>query len=248
MTITLAGLLCALSAAASGQAHRSWPVHALDRPRPPVVDPGPEPPAAAPPADAVVLFDGRDLGAWTGSDGGPARWIVRDGHMVVAGGTGSIRTRREFGHVQLHLEWAAPAEVRDTGQGRGNSGVFLMGRYEIQVLDSWRNETYADGQAAALYGQHPPLANASRPPGAWQAYDIVFRPPRFTPQGTVLDSARVTVYHNGVVVHDAVAFTGSTAHGRPAAYEPHPARGPLVLQDHGNPVRFRNVWVRELRE
>jgi hypothetical protein len=164
----------------------------------------------------------------------------------VVAGTGTLRSRREFGDMQLHLEWAAPAAVSDTGQGRGNSGLFLMGRYEIQILDSYRNDTYADGQAAALYGQAPPLVNASRPPGQWQTFDVIFRAPRFGPDGAVLDSARVTVFHNGALVHDGVAFTGSTVHARRARYTAHAPRGPIHLQDHGNPMRFRNVWVREL--
>jgi hypothetical protein len=210
------------------------------------VDPGPERPPAPPPADAVVLYDGGDLSQWMGADSQPARWLTREGSFAVVAGTGSLRTRREFGAIQLHLEWAAPTPPSDTGQNRGNSGLFLMGRYEIQILDSWRNETYADGQAAALYGQSPPLVNASRPPGAWQTYDVVFHPPTFAPDGSVRDSARVTVLHNGVLVHDARAFFGATTHGRVASYRPHGPTGPLVLQDHGVPVRFRNVWVRVL--
>jgi hypothetical protein len=171
---------------------------------------------------------------------------VAEGYLEVVGGAGSIATRRAFGDVQLHVEWATPSPPRGEGQERGNSGVFLMGRYEIQVLDSYRNDTYADGQAAALYGQAPPLVNASRPPGEWQTYDVVFRRPRFGPDGALLQPARVTVFHNGVLVHDNVGFTGRTAHGRKATYEPHEDRLPLVLQDHGDPVRFRNIWVREL--
>ncbi|HXF94953.1 MAG TPA: DUF1080 domain-containing protein [Gemmatimonadales bacterium] len=238
-----AGLL--VPAPAAGQ---HWPVHSLDRPRPPVVDPGPEGPPPPPPSDAVVLFDGTGLGEWRSTDGGPARWLVRDGYLEVIGGAGSIQTRRAFGDVQLHLEWAAPAPPRGEGQNRGNSGVYLMARYEIQVLDSYRNVTYADGQAAALYGQTPPLVNACRPPGAWQTYDIVFRRPRFGPDGTVRRPARVTVFHNGVLVHDGAEFTGFTVHARAARYEPHADRLPLLLQDHGDPVRFRNIWVRELEE
>jgi 3-keto-disaccharide hydrolase len=220
----------------------------MDRPRPPVVDPGPERPPVAPPADAIVLFDGRSLAEWQSGDSQPARWQVRDGYMEVVRGTGSIRTRRSFGDVQVHIEWATPTPPTGSGQERGNSGVFLMSYYEIQVLDSYQNDTYADGQAAAMYGQMPPLVNACRPPGRWQTYDIVFRRPRFGPDGSVVRPARVTVIHNGVVVHDAVPFAGRTAHARPAQYQPHPERLPISLQDHGDPVRYRNVWVRELPE
>jgi hypothetical protein len=217
-----------------------WRVHDKHRPVPRVVQPGE---CGSPPSDATVLFDGRDLEAWTAS-GGPARWSLEGGAMVV-NGTGSIQTRESFGDLQLHLEWAAPAQLEGESQGRGNSGVFLMGRYEVQILDSWQNRSYADGQAAALYGQRPPDVNASRPPGEWQSYDIVFRAPRFEGE-RLLSPARVTVLHNGVLVHDAEPFLGATTHRALPKYAPHPERGPIQLQDHGNPVRFRNVWVREL--
>jgi len=243
--------ILALVACVSGVARaqvRSWPQHSLERPRPPVVATGPAAPPAQAPGDAVVLFDGGSLAEWQSADSGPARWVVREGYFEVAPGTGPIMSRRAFGDVQLHLEWAAPSPPHGEGQDRGNSGVFLMGRYEIQVLDSYRNETYADGQAAAIYGQTPPLVNASRPPGEWQAYDIVFRRPRWGANGVVADSARVTVFHNGVMVHDAVALTGPTAHQRRPPYQPHADRLPLLLQDHDHPVRFRNIWIRELPE
>lgn len=210
------------------------------------MDPGPERPPVPPPSDALVLFDGKDLSQWQSPSGKPATWVLRDGYMEVAPGAGSIATKRGFSDVQLHLEWAAPLPARGEGQGRGNSGVFLMGLYEIQVLDSYRNETYADGQAAALYGQTPPLVNACRPPGQWQTYDILFHRPRFAPDGAVRDSARVTLFHNGVLVQDNTAIRGRTAHARRARYEPHGDALPLLLQDHGDPVRFRNIWVREL--
>lgn len=227
---------------------QTWPVHSPDRPRPPVVHPGPEVPPAPPPSDAIVLFNGTGLGEWQREDGTAAAWRVQDGYMEVVRGAGSIRTRRAFGDVQLHVEWATPAPPRGEGQARGNSGVFLMERYEIQVLDSYRSDTYADGQAAALYGQMPPLANACRPPGSWQTYDIVFRRPRFGADGRVTRPARVTLFHNGVLVQDAVEFAGRTAHAVAARYEAHADRLPLALQDHGDPVRFRNIWVRELAE
>lgn len=222
----------------------------MDRPRPPVVQPGPERPPVPPPADAIVLFNGTNLDEWQSSDSvpKPARWKVKGGYMEVVPGTGSIRTRRGFGDVQLHVEWRAPSPPRGSGQDRGNSGVFLMGLYEVQVLDSWHNDTYPDGQAASLYGQYPPLVNATRPPGQWQTYDIIFRRPRFGADGALLRPARATVIHNGIVVQDAVSFKGATAHAREAVYQPHESRLPIQLQDHEHPVRFRNIWVRELPE
>lgn len=218
-----------------------WRVHDKDRPRPPVVTPGEE---SAPPSDAVVLFDGTSLDAWSAEDGGKAGWGLVEGAMEI-NGAGSLRSRAEFGDLQLHLEWRTPPVAESSSQGRGNSGVFLMGRYEVQVLDSLDNVTYADGQAAALYGQRPPEVNACRPAGDWQSYDIFFRAPRF--EGDELrEPALVTVLHNGVLVHHAQPFLGATTHRALPSYAPHGPRGPIVLQDHGNPVRFRNVWVREL--
>jgi hypothetical protein len=168
--------------------------------------------------------------------------------MEVVGGAGGIATRQGFGDVQLHVEWAAPTPATGEGQERGNSGVYLMSTYEVQVLDSYQNVTYADGQAAAIYGQYPPLVNASRPPGQWQTYDIIFHRPRFGEGGKLLRPARVTVLHNSVLVQDDVALTGPTAHQKRPPYTPHPDRMPLLLQDHGAPVRYRNIWLRELRE
>jgi len=217
-----------------------WRVHDIARPAPPVVKPGV---GGAPPSDALVLFDGKSLAAWKSGDK-DAAWKLVDGAMEV-NGTGSIETRESFGDLQLHLEWRAPEKVESSSQGRGNSGVFLMGMYEVQVLDSFENRTYSDGQAAALYGQQPPLVNACRPPGEWQTYDICFRAPRFESE-KVAAPATVTVMHNGVVVQLAEPFIGATRHKEVATYAPHPPTGPLVLQDHGNPVRFRNIWVRRL--
>lgn len=222
-----------------------WRVHDAERPHPAVVDPGPAPTAPLPvPSDAIVLFDGADLDAWQGRKG-PAEWAVRDGYVEV-NGKGDIRTRAEFGDCQLHVEWATPAEAEGSSQGRGNSGVFLLGGYEVQVLDSYDNVTYADGQAAALYGQHPPLVNACRGPGEWQTYDIVFRAPRFTDAGDVESPARITVIHNGVLVHDCREYLGPSAHRTLPKYGRPETKGPIRLQDHGNPVRFRNIWVRPL--
>jgi hypothetical protein len=225
-----------------------WRVHDSRRPQPPVVTPGtfstPEQPGR-PPSDAVVLFDGTDLSRWTGRDG-EARWKVENGYMEVTR-TGSIETREHFGDCQLHIEWAAPVEVKGDSQGRGNSGVFLMGRYEIQVLDGYENPTYADGLTAALYGQYPPLVNACRRPGEWQTYDIFFVAPRFD-GSRLVSPAYATVVHNGVLVHHHQALMGPTGHRNTSSYDkPHPPEGPLSLQDHGNPVRYRNIWMRRLK-
>jgi hypothetical protein len=227
---------------------QQWPPNSPDRPGPPVVQPAPEQPPVPAPSGAVVLFDGTSLVDWQSADsgGGPAKWLVEDGYMEVVAGTGNIMTKRAFGSVQLHIEWRAPLPATGEGQERGNSGVFLMSHYEIQVLDSYHNDTYADGQAGAIYGQTPPLVNASRPPGAWQTYDIVFHRPVFGPDGSVVRPASVTVFHNGVLVHDNDVITGWTVHHQVATYRPHADRLPLLLQDHGHPVRYRNIWVREL--
>jgi hypothetical protein len=211
---------------------------------PPIVTPGRT--NSDPPSDAIVLFDGKDLSHWRSADGGPAKWLVRDGYVEVAPGTGEIATADKFGDVQLHIEWATPGVVKGDGQERGNSGVFLMGHYEIQVLDSYQNETYYHGQAGSVYKQYAPLVNASRKPGEWQAYDIIFHAPRFDDQGKVTDRARVTVLHNGVLIQNNVEIYGNTYHDRPALYTAHAPEESLRLQDHGNPVRYRNIWIRRL--
>ncbi len=211
-----------------------------DPEEPRVVDPGPG--GGAPPSDAVVLFDGTGLSGWESVRGGEAGWKVEDGAMVV-NRSGNIRTRESFGDCQLHIEWATPAEAKGQGQGRGNSGVYLQGRYEIQVLDSWNNKTYPSGQAGAFYGNNPPLVNASRGPGQWQSYDIVFVAPRPQEDGTVLPGS-FTVFHNGVLIQHNVPISGRKTTA--ATYSGAAAKGPLVLQDHGNPVRFRNIWLRPL--
>jgi Domain of Unknown Function (DUF1080)/Gluconate 2-dehydrogenase subunit 3 len=227
-----------------------WPQHDRTRPAPKIVDPGPAPAQPAPvPADAVVLFGGKDLSAWKSKkDGGPAKWNVENGYMEVVKGTGYVETVQGFGDCQLHVEWMAPSPPVGEDQDRGNSGVFLMGRYEIQIVDSYGNVTYPDGQAAAVYGQYPPLVNASRPPGQWQTYDIVFHGPRFDAEGKVTRKARVTVLHNGVLVQDDVELVGPTANKARPPYAAHPEKLPLGLQDHDHPVRFRNIWIRELPE
>lgn len=250
LTFALAmGLINSLGAAdVAGQAPTDYPIHSMTRPQPPVVDPGPLPGMRQPPSDAIVLFDGRSLANWRSADSAsqPARWKVADGSMEVIGGAGNIATTRGFGDVQLHVEWMAPSPAHGDGQERGNSGVFLMGIYEVQVLDNYHNITYPDGQAAAIYGQYPPLVNANRPPGEWQTYDIVFHRPRFDAAGKVQAPARMTIVYNGVLVQDNVSLTGPTAHKQRPPYVKHEDKLPLVLQDHGDPVRFRNIWLREL--
>ncbi|MGH7612784.1 MAG: 3-keto-disaccharide hydrolase [Gemmatimonadales bacterium] len=245
----LLGLAPVIGAAPSAaQVSARWPVHSRDRPQPHAVTPAPTDQPAAPPADAIVLFGGTDLSKWEGDSGQAAPWKVENGYVEIVAGSGAIRTKRGFGDCQLHVEWRAPSPPLSEGQDRGNSGVYLMSTYEVQVLDSYDNRTYPDGQAAALYGQYPPLVNASRPPGQWQSYDIVFRRPRFDPQGKLLQPARVTVFHNGVLVQDNVMLSGPTAHQRRPPYVAHPDKLPIQLQDHGSPVRYRNIWIRELIE
>jgi len=226
-----------------------WRVHDGKRPQPRIVSPGSygtQDKLGRPPSDAIVLFDGEDTSEWMGRNGGRIQWKVENGAMVVAAGTGDIQTKQRFGDCQLHIEWAAPAEVRGESQGRGNSGVFLMGRYEFQVLDGYNNITYADGTTAAIYGQCPPLVNACRKPSEWQTYDIFFVAPRFEEEKLV-SPAYVTLVHNGVLVHHHQELLGPTGHKILPSYMPHPPRGPIRLQDHGNPVRYRNIWIRELK-
>ena len=229
------------------QPNGKWHVHDGNRPQPPVVVPGVtnETPVPAP-ADAVILL-GRadDLRAWQMTDGSAATWRMTDG--VLETGKGLLQTTQEFTDFQLHVEFATPADVKGNSQQRGNSGVYLLGKFEIQVLDSYQNRTYPDGQAAAMYGQYPPLVNASRRPGEWQTYDIVFTAPVFAANSKLERAATVTVLHNGVLVHNGTAFWGPTAHRAILPYTADTAKGPLVLQDHGNPVRYRNIWIRPLQ-
>lgn len=203
---------------------------------PPVIDPGGP---GQPPSDAIVLFDGTNLDAWNGGE----KWIIKDGAATTAGG--SISTKQKFGDCQLHLEFATPSEVKSSGQGRGNSGVYLMGRYEVQVLDSYDNKTYYDGQCAAIYKQTPPIVNACRKPGEWQTYDILFTAPRFNDDRTVKTPGYVTVLHNGIVVQNHFELQGKTSYDSPPSYSKHPEKEPLSLQFHGNKTRFRNIWIRE---
>ncbi len=223
----------------------AWHVHDPERPQPRIVTPAPAATPAAAPSDAVILFDGHNLEGWTALQGGAAAWKVADGHMEVVPGAGNIRTRTTFGDCQLHIEFAEPAVIKGESQGRGNSGVFLMGLYEIQVLDGYENPTYADGITGAIYGQFPPLVNACRRPGEWQTYDIIWEGPRFDGD-EVLSPARLTLLHNGIVIHHARPLQGPTKHRETTSYEPHAPEGPLVLQDHGDLVRFRNIWYRPL--
>jgi hypothetical protein len=221
-----------------------WHVHDPARPQPPIVTPGASfSENAAPPSDAIVLFDGKDLSQWADKKtGGPVGWSVVDGAAVSV--KGDIQTTNAFGDIQLHLEFREPVPPTESGQGRGNSGVFFMGQYEIQVLDCYGNKTYADGATGGLYGQHPALANACRPPGEWQTYDIVFNVPHFGANGELLSPAYVTVILNGVVVQNHQAFRGATNWRVPGTYTPHGPTGPLALQYHNNSVSFRNIWVR----
>ncbi|MFC1736158.1 DUF1080 domain-containing protein [Candidatus Hydrogenedentota bacterium] len=226
-----------------------YKVHDPARPQPRIVTPGTESSekdAGRAPSDAIVLFDGTDLRAWTGKEG-DALWKVENGYMEVVPGTGDILTRDPLGDCQLHLEWMAPAKVEGDSQERGNSGVFLMGVYEVQVLDCFDNPTYADGATAGIYGQTPPLVNACRKPGEWQSFDIIWIGPRFEGE-TVVRPASVTILHNGVLVHHNRELIGPTAHRRVDAYTPHPEKGPLQLQDHKDLVRFRNIWYRPLTD
>jgi len=247
IVVSLAFMGFVMPATITAQEPKDWPIHSRDRPQPAVVDPGPGALPVPAPKDAIILFNGTDLVKWVHPDGSAAKWIVRDGYFEVQPGSGNLMTRDSFGDVQLHVEWASADPPKGTGQDRGNSGVYLMNKYELQVLDSYANQTYADGQAGALYGQFPPLVNASRPPGAWQSYDIVFHGPRFDSSGRLLRPATMTVLHNGVLVQDHVTLTGPTGHYARPPYEAHPEKLPILLQDHSHPVRFRNIWLRELR-
>jgi hypothetical protein len=206
---------------------------------PAVITPGDH---GSPPSDAIVLFDGKDLSSWKGDGGGEARWKVENGYAEV-NGTGSIVTKEEFGDIQLHVEWATPSEVKGDSQGRGNSGVYFQGRYEIQVLDSYQNKTYFNGQASAFYGHNAPLVNASRKPGEWQTYDIIFHAPKPGPDGKVAPGS-FTVFHNGVLTQDHIPVAGDSTTA--AKFTGATPSGPLMLQDHGNPVHYRNIWLRKL--
>ena len=253
----LAALAAGLVYAAEGytdtpkQPNGKWHVHDPSRPQPPVVKPGAQfSQKADAPGDAVVLFDGKDFSKWQSGNGGEVKWKIQDDYMEVVPRTGIIRTKDEFGDFQLHLEFATPEKVNpnEKGQGRGNNGVNIFGQYEIQVLDSYQNETYADGGAGSMYGQYPPMVNASRPPGEWQTYDIIFEGPRWDESGKLTRKASVTVLHNGVIIHNKTEFFGRTGHKNYGNYDkPGRTKGPIELYEHGNPVRFRNIWIREVK-
>ena len=212
-------------------------------PEPRVVTPGG---MAKPPSDAIILFDGKNLDEWVAAtDGKPAGWKTDGSAMTVVKGTGAIRTKKEFGDIQLHIEFRPPSVVEGNGQGRGNSGVFLQGRYELQVLDSYKNRTYSNGQAGSIYKQSMPLVNACLPPGEWQVYDVIYTAPRFNADGIKITSAYITVFQNGVLVQNHTEIRGTTEYIGMPKNVAH-GKGPLELQDHGNPTSFRNVWVREL--
>lgn len=242
-----------------------WKATEQWEPVPPKVTPGIY---AAPPSDAIILFDGKDLSQWhkpkydygvnmetveaiinvktNFPEHSAPEWQVKDGTMIVEPGTGAIETKQAFGDVQLHIEWLAPVDPGKKDQGYSNSGVFFMGLYEVQVLNSYENETYPNGQAGAVYKQHIPLVNASRPPGEWQAYDMVFTAPRFNEDGTLKSPAYLTAFHNGVLIQNHVELKGPAIYIGKPSYVPHPEKMPILLQDHGNRVRFRNIWIREL--
>jgi len=252
LMITALALALKLSSesACLAQPDPNWLDHDRTRPLPPVVSPATsstQEQPGKPPSDAVVLFDGKDISQWVSMDGKPTKWIVRDGYMECVKGSGYIRTLQNFGDCQLHVEWTTPVPGKGAGQGRGNSGVFFgLDRYEVQVLDSFESKTYADGSAGSLYGQYPPLANVCRPPGQWQTYDIVYTAPRFDAEGKLLSPVRLTIFHNGVLIQNNVALVGPTSWLERAPYQAHPEKQPIAFQDHGNPVRFRNLWLREL--
>jgi len=215
------------------------------QPEPRVITPGKTSQDA--PSDAIVLFNGKDLSQWESAKGGDAKWKLKDDYMQVAAGSGIIQTKKAFGDCQLHIEWRTPDTVKGDGQGRGNSGIFLMGLYELQVLDSYHNRTYSNGQAGSIYKQSMPLVNACRPPGEWQTYDILFTAPRFNNDSTLKSPARITVFQNGVLVQNNFSIWGGTEYIGIPVYKMTPDKLPLALQDHGNPVCYRNIWIRELQ-
>lgn len=198
------------------------------------------------PSDAIILFNGKDGSGWQHENGGDLKWTIADNALTVKSGSGDIQSKQKFGDCQLHIEWRTPSEVKGDGQNRGNSGIFLMGRYELQVLDNYNNKTYSNGQAASIYKQHTPLVNACKPPGEWQTYDVIFTAPRFSDNGSILEPARVTVLHNGVLVQNNVTIWGTSQYIGLPTYEKHAAKESIALQDHGNPTSFRNIWIREL--
>ena len=213
-------------------------------PEPKKISPGKT--QADPPSDAIILFNGQDASQWVDRSGGSVKWDVANGAMTVVAKTGDIKTKQKFGDCQLHIEWRAPTEIKGEGQGRGNSGIFLMEHYELQVLDSYESKTYVNGQAGSIYKQLPPLVNATKAPGEWQTYDVIFTAPRFYENGLVKSQATITVLHNGVMVQNNATIWGSTQYIGISNYEKHAEKESIRLQDHGNPVSYRNIWIREL--
>lgn len=235
----LRAFLATITAISAVSAYGEEYLSGIEWPEPAIITPGSE--NFAPPSDAVVLFDGKDLSGWENGE----NWSVENGDAVA--GEGVITSKAKFGDCQVHIEWSAPTPPKGEGQGRGNSGLFLMGTYEIQILDSYINKTYFDGQAGSIYKQTPPLANAMRPPGKWNTYDIIWTRPRFGADGSLESPAYITAIHNGVLILNHFELQGDTPYHRAAAYKKHEDRLPLAIQDHGNPVRFRNIWVRDLK-
>lgn len=234
----LAGAALVATAISCAAAQAGEYLNGITWKKPAIVTPGAT--AADPPSDAIVLFDGTDLSHWKNGE----RWTIEEGDMIA--GKGPVASKETFGDCHVHIEWSAPTPPKGKGQGRGNSGLFLMGIYEIQILDSYDNETYHDGQAGAIYKQTPPMANAMRPPGQWNTYDVLWTAPKFNDDGSLQSPAYMTAIHNGVVILNHFELKGDTPYNRPPKYTKHPEKGPLQLQDHGNPVRFRNIWVRNL--
>ncbi len=247
-SILTIGLLSSVSAIAQDKNKMvDLPPEATEQwePEPRVVSPGEK--NHLPPSDAIVLFDGTNLVHWKSiKSGEKASWNVHGGMVTVNPGTGNLETKEAFGDVQIHLEWKAPAEIKGSGQDRGNSGLLIMGRYEVQILDSYQNRTYSNGQAASIYKEYMPLVNAMRSPQKWNTYDVFFTAPRFNADGILVTPAYITVIHNGVLVQNHREIKGTTAYIGVHKYEPHPSELPFQLQDHGNLVSFRNIWVRKL--
>ncbi len=214
-------------------------------PIPPIVD---VPVIWGPPSDAIILFNGAHMNNWQHKDGSKSKWIKRDGQMIVRPGTGNLYTKQSFSSIQLHMEWKTPVVIDGEGQGRGNSGIFFQNRYELQILDSYKNITYSNGQAASIYKQYIPTVNASKKPGDWQYYDVIFIAPIFDEDKNLTRQARMTIFHNGVLVHNNVILQGTTVYDGQPKYEYHPAEQPLMIQDHNNPISFRNIWIRKLEQ
>ena len=240
--LSLATLLCSMNVFAQERPTIEPKLTEVWEPVPAKVTPGEN---NAAPSDAIVLFDGKDLNEWTSQDGGIPKWTIADGAVTVKPGTGVIKTKQKFGDFQLHIEWRTPAEVKGEGQGRGNSGIFMQGLYELQVLDSYVSKTYSNGQAGSMYKQSIPLVNACKGPGEWQTYDVIYMAPVFTEKGSLKSPARITVLQNGILVQNNFELKGPTEYNRIPLYTPH-GKESLVLQDHHNPVSYRNIWVREL--